>query len=814
MSEIQISVADRRTATHWDAVQLDWGDFCTRLRSSMEQQTGTETHAEYMAMPKAQQDARKDVGGFVGGALRDGRRKRGCCTARSLITLDMDNCAPGSTEYWANEILRMGTAAVYTTRKHDPEHPRLRAVFPTDRELSPEEYQPAARMLAQLLDPEMKVFDPTTFETERLMYWPSRSADSQSLCWDTPDGDRVSADELLGWYADWQDVRQWPGCPAETVSIPGGKQADPTAKSGVVGAFCRVYDIPAAIERFLPGVYLEAGPGRLTYAAGSTTAGAVLYDNDHFLYSHHSTDPAGGKLLNAWDLVRIHRFGELDVDVTPGTPAASLPSWQQMRALAAADSATAELLRQETVASALDGFETAATDTDNEAGADDWQKQLARSQKGALLCTVQNAWLILEHDPALKGRIWLDTFADRLRCKGPFPWPGREGERDWADEDDAGVRWYLETVYNFSGVSKAADAVSLTGSRHARDPVRCYLDGLTWDGVPRLDTLFIDYLGAEDNNYTRAVTRKMLVAAVARCYRPGCKFDQICILSGFQGIGKSLLLSRLGGDWFNDSITSFDGKEARESLRGVWIVELGEMTAFSRSESEAAKQFLSQTEDRYRAAYGRRTAQYPRRCVFFGTSNSLEFLRDTTGNRRFWPIDCSLDRRTKQVHDDFTPDVVAQVWAEAVVRYRAGEELILRDALYTAAVEEQQAHMERDPWQGQIADFLAQEIPADWASWAPDRRTSWWQSEDHTGQTLVPRSYVCANEIWRECLDRSGRDMDRQQSKRISGVLATLPGWASCKSVRRCGPYGKQRVWVKTETNEGCGNNGNKETAD
>ena len=185
-------------------------------------------------------------------------------------------------------------AAVYSTRKHDPEHPWLRAIFPTDRMMQPEEYQPCARMLAQMLDPTMKVFDPTTFETERLMYWPSRSADSQWVCEATEDGSRISVEDLLWLYADWHDVRQWPACPAETVKLPGGKQADPTAKQGVVGAFCRTYDVPAAIEKFLPGVYVNAGAGRLTYAAGSTTAGAVLYDNATFIYSHHSTDPAGG----------------------------------------------------------------------------------------------------------------------------------------------------------------------------------------------------------------------------------------------------------------------------------------------------------------------------------------------------------------------------------------------------------------------------------------------------------------------------------------------------------------------------------------
>lgn len=790
---IEISIGLSRWDTNWLQEQIPWVNLGITLQSTMERNCGAETHAEYMALPKAEQDKRKDVGGFVGGSLRDGLRRRGCCTGRSLITLDMDNCAPGSTEQWVAAIKAMGTAAVYSTRKHDPEHPRLRAIFPTDRVMQPEEYQPCARMLAQMLDPEMVVFDRTTFENERLMYWPSRSSDSQWVCEATEDGSRICVDDLLWLYADWHDVRQWPACPAETVKLPGGKQADPTTKPGVVGAFCRTYDVPAAIEKFLPGVYVDAGAGRLTYAAGSTTAGAVLYDNDTFIYSHHSTDPAGGKLLNAWDLVRIHKFGDLDADAAPGTPTASLPSWQQMRALAESDNPTATRLRQEAVDHAMEGFEP---QPDSPEDPDKWQEKLDRTQKGAIACTIQNAWVILENDPALKGRIWSDTFSERLRCKGPFPWSDKAQERDWSDEDDAGVRWYLETIYRFSGVNKAADAVALTGGRHAKDPVREYLTGLVWDGIERLDTLFIDYLGAEDNSYTRAVTRKMFVAAVARCFRPGCKFDQICILSGKQGIGKSLLLSRMGMDWFNDSITSFDGKEARENLRGVWIVELGEMTAFSRSESEAAKQFLSQTEDRYRAAYGRRTVQYPRRCVFFGTSNSADFLRDATGNRRYWPIDCSFERRTKVVHDDLTPAEVGQLWAEAVARFKSGEELILRDELQKVALAEQQAHTERDPWEGSITDFLDKTIPLDWGKRSIDERICWLENGSSDGEsTTQKRMTICANEVWRECIDRTGRDPDRVQTKRINAILNSLPGWVPGKYPQRCGAYGMQRIW-------------------
>ena len=149
--------------------------------------------------------------------------------------------------------------------------------------------------------------------------------------------------------------------------------------------------------------------------------------------------------------MRIHKFGDLDADAAPGTPTASLPSWHQMRALAEADGPTSALLRQEAVDHAMEGFEPLPEeDTDP----DKWQEKLDRTQKGAIACTIQNAWIILENDPALKGRIWMDTFSERLRCKGPFPWNDRDAERDWSDEDDAGIRWYLETIYHFSGVNK------------------------------------------------------------------------------------------------------------------------------------------------------------------------------------------------------------------------------------------------------------------------------------------------------------------------------------------------------------------------
>lgn len=176
-----------------------------------------------------------------------------------------------------------------------------------------------------------------------------------------------------------------------------------------------------------------------------------------------------------------------------------------------------------------------------------------------------------------------------------------------------------------------------------------YLQGLKWDGTKRLDTLLSEYLGAEDTAYTRAVMRKSLCAAVGRAVAGGIKYDYMPIFTGPQGIGKSTFLRILGKEWFSDSLTTFEGKEAAELIQGTWINEIGELSAFTKQETQVIKQFLSKTDDIYRAAYGRRTDKYPRRCVFFGTSNDGEFLKDVTGNRRFWPVDVGVHPAKKSV---------------------------------------------------------------------------------------------------------------------------------------------------------------------
>lgn len=490
---MRLSIGTSRTDKVWKQVDWTWPRFIEEARRH--RTVGTETHAEYMTMPRSKQDLLKDNGGFVAAALAEGRRKRGCCQTRSMVTLDIDNAPSGTTEELCQTVAGLGCDyLIYSTRKHSPQHPRIRVIIPIDRPVSADEYQPIARAAAQAIDPLMSTLDPTTFEAERLMYWPSASSDSETVFLGASQGKALPADALLATYADWHDAATWPLCPSErTPKRPGGKQADPTQKQGLVGAFCRVYDVPAAMDKFLPDTYAEASSGRYTYTKGSTTGGAILYDDGKFLYSHHSTDPAGGKLVNAWDLVRIHLFGEQDLDAQPDTPVTRLPSYAAMAELAMHDPVVYSTLSEENLQHAMEGFTPVEDDE-----AEDWHSRLEVNAKGQLLCTSQNMRLLIHNDPLLAGKVWDDLFAQRRKCTGPLPWDKNAEERWWTDNDDAGLRWYFESVHHLTGTAKIADAIALEASAAARDPVVDYLNSLRWDGIPRVETLFIDYLGAED----------------------------------------------------------------------------------------------------------------------------------------------------------------------------------------------------------------------------------------------------------------------------------------------------------------------------
>nr|DAQ78600.1 MAG TPA: replicative DNA helicase [Caudoviricetes sp.] len=815
--KISISIGASRWSMQWSQTTMLWSELCDRLKTPVRTK---ETVEEYHKMKKADKDRLKDIGGFVGGTLKGLQRKAINVTGRDLITLDLDSISPGDTDNVVRTVDSLGMAyVIYSTRSHTEHRPRLRVVVPTDRTMTVDEYEPIARKLASLIGIDM--CDGTTFEASRLMYWPSCPKDAQYV-YHVGDKRFLSADGMLGLYDDWHDVRSWPQVPGHEASQRErqllAKQGDPKTKHGIVGAFCRVYGIREALDEYLPHAYttVEGSADRLTFATGSTVAGAVIYDDDQFLYSHHNTDPCGGQLVNAFDLVRLHKFHDLDETAKDGTPVHKLPSYTAMSKLAMQDTAVvAELNAARAQESAQNVFadlmqtekkgKQELTDLNPNALTDvEWMKTstLKYDDNGRVKPTLDNMLKILVHDQALSGRIAFDRFASRYVAKGALPWNMQPGTRLWTDADDAGLRWYLENKYEVTGRDKVQDAMIMNAEQNGFNEVLDYLDSLTWDGVPRLDTLFTDYLGAEDNVYTRAVARKSFTAAVARAFEPGCKYDTMPILIGRQGAGKSTLIRTMGKKWYADGLSTFEGKEAAENIQGKWIIEAGEMAGYTRAEENASKQFLSRQVDVFRQAYGRRTQEYPRRCVFFGSSNQYEFLKDITGNRRFWPIDIEAQKPTKNVYVNL-PGEVDQIWAEAVVRYKNGESLIIEDneAALKLAETAREAHMESNSKQGLINEFLLQKVPKNWNTMSRSARRTYLTMGSHTpNEELEYRNRICAVEVWYECFGIDPSRMKKTDTREINQILMDSPYTEGKAKLMRFGEYGVQRGFnIKNE---------------
>lgn len=797
--KLRISTAGSRKATHWPKSEILWSEFAQKLKTPVR---GTETLEQYLALPKSQQDELKDVGGFVGGTFHGDRRKAANVEGRDLVTLDLDNIPAGQADDILRRVDGLGcAAAVYSTRKHTGYAPRLRVIIPMDRTGTADEYEPAARKLASMIG--IEFCDPTTFEASRLMYWPSCSLNSPYVA-EVYDKPFCSLDGVLRMYGDWHDVSQWPQVPgSEAIERRRlAKQEDPTTKRGIIGAFCRTYTITQAMEKFIPGMYEETAiPGRYTYTGGSTVGGAIIYDGDMFLYSHHATDPCSGQLVNAFDLIRLHMFGDKDNEAKDGTPVSKLPSFVMMSRLAQDDAEVSGLLSKERYEQAREAFRT----PEQEASVPDydlsWLSKLTKDGSGKYEKTINNAVIVLENDPLLKGKIVTDEFASCGMVLGRVPWDQREEKRRWTDVDDAGFYRYVEVFYGLTGREKLDHALMIVSAQNKINDVKRYLQGLKWDGTRRVDTLLSEYLGAEDTPYTRAVMRKSLCAAVGRAVIGGVKYDYMPIFTGPQGIGKSTFLAILGKQWFSDSLTTFEGKEAAELIQGTWINEIGELSAFTKQETQVIKQFLSKTDDIYRAAYGRRTDKYPRRCVFFGTSNDSEFLKDATGNRRFWPVDVGVHPAKKSVWNQL-PMEVDQIWGEAYVYWAMGEPLYLPKEIESLAKDQQEKHRESSGKEGIILDFLDRKVPSNWESMNLQQRRMFWNGNMKLaeGVELVPRERICAVEIWVECLGSEAKFMKRSDSMEINNILTGIKGWERIKTPRRFGPYGQQRGFERAAT--------------
>lgn len=627
---------------------------------------GTETAVEYHAMPKAKRDDLKDVGGFALGTFKGDRRNAQNLETRSALVYDVDNPDP----HFINRLDGYGVSYVlYHTRSSTPNAPRYRFIVLTDRDMTPDEYEAVARKFAHdYIDQTMTMLDPTTYEPSRLMYLASH-------CRDMPHpvyvGDKafLSVDGVLATYTDWHDQSQWPRSPNEQKRVDADlarakRQQDPESKSGTIGTFCRLYNIPRVMTELIPGVYDQCDNNRYTFTGGSTTGGAVLYENGKFLFSHHATDPAAGKLLNAFDLCRIHLFGELDDVAPPGAFGNQLPSFKAMIAKAENLPDVKHQMEEERGAEVLADF-----------GGDIAQQIQNDPDRKAAIGRLQDEIFTTDILKQALGLLGINTKLNIISNEAEIT----GAPRTWSSENTVNllptrIRDFLKKT-EARGVSKDAimDSLAMINDEQRFNPVLDRLYSARWDGVDRLPTVYA-ILGQTDT-LPQTLLKKWLHQGVAMAHNDISRpygADGVLTLTGTGGIGKTSFFRWLAMEpqWFRESVT-LDPKNKDESIKalGVWIAELGELEKSLRADLPWLKGFLTQTTDNIRAPYARSATNRPRRTSFCGTVNQDEFLIDPTGNRRFWTvpvktIDLDLMSRTDATW-------LQQLWAQALAMYTA-----------------------------------------------------------------------------------------------------------------------------------------------
>lgn len=807
------------------------------------------TMKAYLAAPAETQLRLKNVGWFVGGPSDTDQRNARSITTRYLLALDIDDAKPHQIEYLLDGFSEVSDYEFFghTTRKHTDKKPRWRVVFPLARPVAPDVFAAASRVLASKVfrteEESMDAVDDVSFRIAQVMYWPSINRDGK---FDTlhNKGKLLDAEELLdSWGGDWRDFKNLPFSERrgrKRPVDPGKKAENPTEKRGVIGAFCRAYDIPAAIETFLPDVYTPGDDHgtkpRYTFVEGSSANGAVVEDDGLFLYSHHGTDPCSEKLVNSFDMVRLHKFGHLDKqgDEEEVENPTKLASYKAMTAFAMEQPPVRRELQaerydmsamfddlpededDETSDEGGDAGGVTADDFDDLIGDDEdrperkppteWTAELDILPNGEVKPSLTNIKLIVHNDKRTQGRLGYNLFQQDVVALKPIrsksiALPDMRVEDRvngdlWVDHHDNLVRAILEAPY---GKGKAGyglrvsdrdltSAVDLAARMSPFHPVQQMLKRAKWDGRKRLDTFFIRHLGCEDNAYTRSVARLTLIAAVTRAFEPGHKWDFVPILEGVQGKRKSTFVSILARGWFTAIEGSFhDRKRLVEVMKGKWIVEIPELSGFSKSEVQDMKAFFSDTTDRVRLAYGRRAEEFPRQCVFIGTTNDKEYLRDSTGNRRYWPIEGHVET----IDTDAVAAEMDQVWGEAYAAYRAMREaqpkgdlpLFLRDPEAKRIAEELQ-----ESRRAETPEEALRPVILEWLD-TPVQRNVLLGLEPDFGDAddLVIRNEVTLMQIFVGVLGGRERDYDKAQAMRLSAVMKDMPGWSNMGSTTRRG---------------------------
>jgi len=407
------------------------------------------------------------------------------------------------------------------------------------------------------------------------------------------------------------------------------------------------------------------------------------------------------------------------------------------------------------------------------------------NSKGGVKQTTSNMIVAMDADANLAGHFWYDTMAYTRMVTCPVPWDKRVGDRPITDEDYVGLTAYLEHAYGLTAKERIIDACLFVCRKNERNPVTEWLDSLEWDGEQRIGQMVIDALGAEDNEYNREVERLFMLGAVTRAYEPGSKFDYMPVLVGPQGIGKSRYVSLLAHvqAWYNDNFNTIDGDAAVEKLRGLWIAEMAELLATKKArEIEAIKAFITSTKDVIRPKYARETVQRLRVCVFIGTTNNHDFLTDSTGNRRFLPVECNAESCNSWMFSEDAEPHVEQMWAEAVHIYKTEHpSLVLRDDLREEALRLQEAHTEEHPVVTLAAKVMAEK----------------WPGKSQLAYAGTPDERLCTREVFLALPDDIQRGgFNKLVQTDIITALDASKEWKRMAGRQRTREFGITRCWV------------------
>ena len=801
---------------------------------------------EYMSADKDTKSVIKDVGGFIGGETDGNRRINGIRITRQLLTLDIDTDKPNVMPYLKQNVDFY--CIVHSTHSHSPEQNRLRLIAPLSREVNADEYEALGRKIAYKIEngkeqfPEL--FDETTFQANRLMFFPSVSADGEYICellnLDIMDEEStiINVDEVLKEYLDKNDIYQWFKPQKQNTEQIGKstlKKKNPLKAKGMVGAFNRTYSITQAIDKFLEDVYKKENNGRYTYVNGDSYGGGLVLNDDTIFYSHHGTDPANLYYRSAFDLVRIHKFGKFDQGVTPekelqDNVLEKTESFMKMiefcqslpEVVANSDSNIALVQRVEKQKEKIrndysDEEPKKKTKEENDAS---WLIQL-----DGLKSDLAKLDIIFSNDEFIGNLFYFDTFRDNI-CFNRKPHWHRTFHEGIAltDKDMSHIRVHLDKVYGIRGEKKIDDAVVVDADKIHKNKVMDFFESLEWDGKPRLEYFFHEFFKVKLNPFTRVAFKRWLVGAVSRIYNAGSPMDLLLIIKGKQGIGKSLFFKKLATLNFNnpsehlysDTKIDFDrAKDSYEQLEGIWIYEWKELAGMNMSEQESIKAFVDKTEDKFRRSYGRRNVEIKRRVAFGGSTNESTPLRDRSGNRRFLVMDSNLKQHECYIKDEtlFTQEYRDQLIAEAIHLYKTGYDIFNWD-------EEEMRWWDRSNEDnlaendiiGAIGNYLDMQRPNTWYSMTLQDMQSYIETYDFQNNQsnsaiwkdspkLESVDRVCIAELWKVALGQRDVTINKFHRSLIIQAVEQL-GWEIEKKQQRFGIFGHQRTIKKVDDDD------------